>query len=118
MKSTTLWMMSQMAMGLPDRVEETEDIQSKSTWSYCNKWQTEMFPRYASNWTIWTRSVDQDKHRCRESLTKVAQYEKSLDEMDGGLKLVESIEKNAKHYIDILSQAVDKVMPKETRQIS
>lgn len=35
-----------------------------------------------------------------------------------GLQLVESIEKNAKHYIDILSQAVDKVMPKETREIS
>ena len=29
-----------------------------------------------------------------------------------------SIEKNAKHYIDILSQAVDKVMPKETQEIS
>lgn len=35
-----------------------------------------------------------------------------------GLKLVESIEKNARHYIDVLSQAVDKVMPKETREIS
>lgn len=33
-----------------------------------------------------------------------------------GLKLVESIERNAKHYVDILSQAVDKVMPKETRE--
>ena len=46
------------------------------------------------------------------------QYEKGLEEVDGGHKLVESVEKNAKHYIDILSQAVDKVMPKETRQIS
>ena len=35
-----------------------------------------------------------------------------------GLKLVESIERNAKHYVDILSQAVDKVMPKETKEIS
>lgn len=35
-----------------------------------------------------------------------------------GLKLVESIERNAKHYVDILSQAVDKVMPTETREIT
>lgn len=45
------------------------------------------------------------------------QYEKSLGE-DLGLRLVDSIEKNAKHYIDILSKAVDKVMPKETREVS
>ena len=32
--------------------------------------------------------------------------------------MVESIEINAKHYIDILSKAVDKVMPKETREVS
>ena len=35
-----------------------------------------------------------------------------------GLRLVDSIERNAKHYVDILSQAVDKVMPKETKEIS
>ena len=34
------------------------------------------------------------------------------------LRLVESVEQNAKHYIDIFSQAVDKVMPKETKEIS
>ena len=51
-------------------------------------------------------------------LTRITQYEKGLAEVEGGLRLVESIEKNAKHYVDILSQAVDKVMPKETRQIS
>ncbi|MCJ1395578.1 Mcm2-7 hexameric complex component [Xylographa bjoerkii] len=44
-------------------------------------------------------------------------YEKSLGD-DEGLKLVESIERNAKHYIELLSQAVDKVMPKETQEIS
>lgn len=37
---------------------------------------------------------------------------------DPSLKLVESIERNAKHYIDILSQAVDKAMPRETQEIS
>ena len=45
------------------------------------------------------------------------QYEKSNGD-DSGLRLVESIERNAKHYIDILSQAVDKVMPKETKEIT
>ncbi|KAL9122878.1 MAG: hypothetical protein Q9187_000567 [Circinaria calcarea] len=44
-------------------------------------------------------------------------YERSLGDHES-LRLVESIERNAKHYIDILSQAVDKVMPKETREIS
>ena len=45
------------------------------------------------------------------------QYEKSFGE-NMGLRLVDSIERNAKHYIDILSQAVDKVMPKETKEIT
>lgn len=45
------------------------------------------------------------------------QYEKGLGN-DVSLKLVESVERNAKHYVDILSQAVDKVMPKETQEIS
>lgn len=45
------------------------------------------------------------------------QYEKG-DGENSGLRLVESIEQNAKHYIEILSQAVDKVMPKETKEIS
>ena len=46
-----------------------------------------------------------------------AQYEKSFGE-ELGLRLVDSIERNAKHYIDVLSQAVDKVMPKETKEIT
>ena len=46
-----------------------------------------------------------------------AQYEKSLGD-DMGLRLVDSIERNAKHYVDILSQAVDKIMPKETKEIT
>ena len=45
------------------------------------------------------------------------QYEKGLGE-DLGLRLVDSIERNAKHYVDIFSQAVDKVMPKETQEIT
>ena len=37
---------------------------------------------------------------------------------DESLKLVESVEKNTKHYLDIVSAAVNKVMPKETQEIS
>lgn len=33
------------------------------------------------------------------------------------MKLVESIETNAKHYLDIMSKAVDKIMPPPTREL-
>ncbi len=46
------------------------------------------------------------------------QYEKTLGDELGSLRLVESIERNTKHYVDIFSDAVDSVMPKETREIS
>jgi DNA replication licensing factor MCM7 len=32
--------------------------------------------------------------------------------------LVESIEKNTKRYIDVISQAVDNIMPKETKDVT
>ena len=39
------------------------------------------------------------------------QYEETLSREERSLKLVDSIEKNAHHYIEILSRAVDRVMP-------
>ncbi|KAI9842011.1 MAG: Mcm2-7 hexameric complex component [Thelocarpon superellum] len=45
-------------------------------------------------------------------------FEKSLDNDEHPLRLVETIQKNTKHYIEILSRAVDNVMPKETRDVS
>ena len=45
------------------------------------------------------------------------QYEKGLNE-EFNLKLVDSIEANANHYLEILSRAVDKVMPRETKEIT
>lgn len=45
------------------------------------------------------------------------QYERSLGD-EHNLKLVDSIMNNTKHYVDIFSEAVDKVMPKESREIS
>lgn len=45
------------------------------------------------------------------------QFEKSLPE-ETDLRLVESVERNTKRYIDVFSQAVDAVMPKETKEIT
>jgi len=47
----------------------------------------------------------------------VGQYDDGLDEMGESLNLVESIETNAKHYLDIMAKAVDKVMPEANREI-
>ncbi|KAJ5368509.1 DNA replication licensing factor MCM7 [Penicillium cataractarum] len=45
-------------------------------------------------------------------------FENALPEEQQNLKLVESIQKNTKRYIDVFSQAVDAVMPKETKEIT
>jgi DNA replication licensing factor MCM7 len=51
-------------------------------------------------------------------LLMLGQYEKAAGDDDLSLKLVGSIEQNTKHYVDIFSSAVDKVMPKETRAMT
>ncbi|KAH7417392.1 MCM2/3/5 family-domain-containing protein [Cadophora sp. MPI-SDFR-AT-0126] len=51
-------------------------------------------------------------------LDDLAQYDQVLEESGTPLNLVASIEVNAKHYLDILSKAVDKVMPDPTREIN
>ncbi|KAL8700578.1 MAG: hypothetical protein Q9201_005372 [Fulgogasparrea decipioides] len=61
--------------------------------------------------------VDRKRNEILIELDDLDNYEKALGE-DLGLKLVDSIKRNAKHYVDILSQAVDKVMPKETKEIT
>lgn len=45
------------------------------------------------------------------------QYEKALGD-DVSLKLVESIEKNAYHYIEFFSRAVDKILPEPTAELT
>lgn len=53
------------------------------------------------------------------ALTMSAKYEKGqTDNDDIPLDLVESIERNTKHYIEIFSRAADKVMPRETKEVS
>ncbi|KAK3702382.1 DNA replication licensing factor MCM7 [Vermiconidia calcicola] len=44
-------------------------------------------------------------------LDDLQDYENSLDEDGTSLHLVSSIEKNANHYVEIVSRAVDKVLP-------
>src|ERR1700761_6892027 len=46
------------------------------------------------------------------------QYEKALGDEGANLGLVSSIEKNANHYIEILSRAVDNVMPEPQQDLS
>lgn len=63
-------------------------------------------------------SVTTHSHRQHQArLIQLVQYEKSFGE-DLGLRLVDSIERNAKHYVDVLSQAVDKIMPKESKEVT
>jgi DNA replication licensing factor MCM7 len=47
----------------------------------------------------------------------LSQYDDLLQENGTPLNLVASIETNAKHYLDIMAKAVDKVMPEPTREI-
>jgi DNA replication licensing factor MCM7 len=47
----------------------------------------------------------------------LSQYDDLLEENGTPLNLVASIETNAKHYLDIMAKAVDKVMPEPTREI-
>jgi hypothetical protein len=45
------------------------------------------------------------------------QYEKTAVDEDNNYRLVESIERNAHHYLEIFSRAVDKCLPPPTKEI-
>jgi hypothetical protein len=45
------------------------------------------------------------------------QYDQALEENGTPMNLVASIETNAKHYLDIMSKAVDNAMPPPSREI-
>ncbi|KAK1783647.1 MCM2/3/5 family-domain-containing protein [Copromyces sp. CBS 386.78] len=40
------------------------------------------------------------------------------DDVNEGLKLVESVERNTKHYVEVLSRAVDKLLPQPSQDIT
>ncbi|KAH8767159.1 MCM2/3/5 family-domain-containing protein [Hyaloscypha sp. PMI_1271] len=51
-------------------------------------------------------------------LDDLAKYDQSLEENGTPMNLVESIEANAKHYLDIFAKAIDAAMPDPTREIN
>ncbi|KAB8233328.1 DNA replication licensing factor MCM7 [Aspergillus alliaceus] len=61
--------------------------------------------------------ADRERTNILIELDDLATFEKSLPE-ETDLKLVESVLKNTKRYVDVLSQAADAVMPKETKEIT
>ncbi|PYH63321.1 DNA replication licensing factor MCM7 [Aspergillus vadensis CBS 113365] len=61
--------------------------------------------------------ADRERTNILIELDDLATYEKGLsDDMD--LRLVESVQKNTYHYIDLFSRAVDDLMPKESKEIT
>lgn len=48
-------------------------------------------------------------------LDELASFEADVDE---GLHLVESIERNTKHYVELVSRAIDKLMPEPSSEVS
>jgi DNA replication licensing factor MCM7 len=61
--------------------------------------------------------ADRERTNILIELDDLREFEDSLGE-DSNLKLVDSVTNNTKHYIDIFSDAVDKVMPKASKEIS
>ncbi|KAJ5171429.1 DNA replication licensing factor MCM7 [Penicillium coprophilum] len=61
--------------------------------------------------------ANRDKSNILIELDDLSIFEKSMPEGED-LKLVESIQKNTKRYIDVISQAVDEVMPRETKDVT
>ncbi|RDL40033.1 DNA helicase [Venustampulla echinocandica] len=51
-------------------------------------------------------------------LDDVAKADQQLEANGTPMKLIESIETNAKHYLDIMAKAVDAIMPEPTRDIN
>ncbi|KAI9739497.1 MAG: Mcm2-7 hexameric complex component [Cirrosporium novae-zelandiae] len=66
---------------------------------------------------VLQKVVDRETDQITIELDDLQEYERSLPE-EQSLRLVESIERNARHYLDIVSEAVDSVMPKESREIT
>ncbi|GLA68312.1 Mcm2-7 hexameric complex component [Aspergillus tubingensis] len=61
--------------------------------------------------------ADRERTNILIELDDLATYEKGLSD-DVDLRLVESVQKNTYHYIDLFSRAVDDLMPKESKEIT
>ncbi|KAM3510308.1 hypothetical protein MY10362_000095 [Beauveria mimosiformis] len=64
---------------------------------------------------IMQKLADRTQEEIVIDLDDLAAWENETGE---GLKLVDSIELNTKHYVDVMSQAVDKVMPPPSSDVS
>ncbi|KAF2480553.1 MCM2/3/5 family-domain-containing protein [Neohortaea acidophila] len=62
--------------------------------------------------------ADRTKSQILIDLDDLRDYEAGLDQDGTSLHLVDSIEKNASHYIEILSRAADSLMPAPTTQLN
>lgn len=61
--------------------------------------------------------ADRDRQNVLIDLDDLKSYEASLP-ADTDLKLVESVENNTKHYVDLFSEVVDKIMPRPSKEIT
>ncbi|RAL03404.1 DNA replication licensing factor MCM7 [Aspergillus ibericus CBS 121593] len=62
--------------------------------------------------------ADRERTNILIELDDLATYEKGLSDDDEDLRLVESVQKNTYHYIDLFSRAADDLMPKESKDIT
>ncbi|PYI05841.1 MCM-domain-containing protein [Aspergillus sclerotiicarbonarius CBS 121057] len=62
--------------------------------------------------------ADRERTNILIELDDLATYEKGLSEDGEDLRLVESVQKNTYHYIDLFSRAADDLMPKESKDIT
>ncbi|PBP26397.1 DNA replication licensing factor mcm7 [Diplocarpon rosae] len=67
---------------------------------------------------VLQKIADRYEEEITIDLDDLAKYDQMLEESGNPLNLVSSIEINAKHYLDVMSKAVDKVMPDATREIN
>ncbi|KIW26387.1 uncharacterized protein PV07_09486 [Cladophialophora immunda] len=61
--------------------------------------------------------ADRERQNIVVELDDLKEFEESLGD-DMNLRLVESVTNNTKHYVDLFSDAVDKIMPKASKEIS
>ena len=66
---------------------------------------------------ILQQIADRERNNILIELDDLQSFEESLG-TDVNLKLVESIMKNTKHYVELFCVAVDKLMPKESKDIT
>ncbi|KAF2752801.1 MCM-domain-containing protein [Pseudovirgaria hyperparasitica] len=60
--------------------------------------------------------VDRDSTQILIDLDDLDSYEKALGDVGHGLKLVQSVQNNTHHYIEVFSRACDKIMPAPSRE--